>query len=115
MRSMCAPSLRFSTTRPLVKGPTHHALWYWWQGDGPEVFRHSIGSKNTIYTRSDVKLMSRALYQASFTSQRPQGIDPYSLQCRDQHCDPAKDKNRDNAEKVDHWTTGPDFEEQVIK
>ena len=51
----------------------------------------------------------------SFTRQRCQGINPHSLQCGDEHCDPAKHKDRDDAEKVDRWTAGLDFEEQVIE
>ena len=51
----------------------------------------------------------------SFTRQRCQGINPYSPQRRDEHCDPAKHKDRDDAEKVDLWTARLDFEKQVIE
>src|SRR5277367_6824880 len=56
-----------------------------------------------------------ALRKRSFTSQSYQGINSYRPQCRNQHCDPAEGKDRDDAEKVDLRTAGLSFEKQVIE
>ena len=62
-----------------------------------------------------IKLFLEQRQARSFACQRSKGINPYCPQCGDQHCDPAEQEDRDDAEKVDLQTARLDFEEQVLE